>query len=184
MVLIGRSVSQLHPMKKEPCKVLLMGLSEKQKRFPLTLFQLIAWFIVKNLWLRDQFKKKQRSRLEIFLMMSKDCEFHSLTFKEASCVFRSMHRHGSRRNEVIYHAEARWLSRGNVSDRVFQLRQELRFFLAQTRTPNVTNFQGKFWLYLNLSSLLWIAQPFTDNEFGLNYTHVATTKQKTAGHRT
>jgi len=37
-------------------------------------------------------------------------------------VFRSVRRHGSRGNEAIFHAEARWLSTGNCLERVFQLR--------------------------------------------------------------
>jgi len=58
------------------------------------------------------------------------------TFKEASNVFRSVQRHDSRHNEVIFDAEERWLSRGNVLERVFQLWQELRVFLAQ-RIPKI-----------------------------------------------
>jgi len=46
------------------------------------------------------------------------------------------------------------------------------------------NFQDNFWLCLNLNSLLWIVQPFADEEFDLGYTHVATTTQKTVGHDT
>jgi len=46
-------------------------------------------------------------------------------------VFRSVQRHSSRHNEVIFHAEARWLSRGKVLQRVFQLWQELPVRLAQ-----------------------------------------------------
>jgi len=44
---------------------------------------------------------------------------HPLIFKEASNVFRSVKRHDSRHNEVIFHAEASWLSRGKVLERVF-----------------------------------------------------------------
>jgi len=37
----------------------------------------------------------------LFLMMSRNCEFHPLTFKRASDAFRSVHGPGSRRNEFI-----------------------------------------------------------------------------------
>ena len=100
--------------------------------------------------------------------------------KEASNVFRSVQRQGSRRNEVICHAEARCLSREKVLEPVFQLRQKLRVFLAQKGHPLSINFQGNFWLYLNLNSLLCIVQPFTDEELDLGYTLAATKTQKTA----
>ena len=95
-----------------------------------------------------------------------------------------MQRHDSRHNEVIFHAEARWLSRGKVLERVFQLWQELRVFLAQEEYQISTNFQGNFWLYLNLNSVSWIVQPFTYEEIELGFPHVAATTQKTAGHGT
>jgi len=100
--------------------------------------------------------------------------------KQASNIFRSVQRRGSRRNEVIYHAEARCLSGEKVLERVFQLRKKLRVFLAQKGHPLSISFQGNFWLYLNLNSLLCIVQPFTDEEFDLGYTPVATKTQKTA----
>jgi len=100
--------------------------------------------------------------------------------KEASNVYRSVQQHGSRRNEVIYHAEARCLSREKVLERVFQLRQKLRAFIAQKGHALSINFKGSFWLYLNLNSLLCIVQPFTNEEFDLGYTLVATKTQKTA----
>jgi len=64
--------------------------------------------------------------------MSKNGEINPLTFEEASNVFRSVQRHDSRHNGVIFHTEARWLSRGK--ERVFQLWQELRVFLARKNT--------------------------------------------------
>jgi len=63
---------------------------------------------------------------------------------------------------------------------VFQLRQKLRANLAQKEHPLSINFKGTFWLYMNLNYLLCIVQPFTDEEFDLGYTPVATKTQKTA----
>ena len=67
---------------------------------------------------------------------------------------------------------------------MFQLCQELRVFLAQQGYPISTDFQGSFWLYLNVNSLSWIVQPFTFEEIDLGFSHVAATTQKTAGHGT
>ena len=125
-------------------------------------------------------ENSQRSGQEIVLDEVKNCAFHLLTLKEASNVFWSVQRHGSRRNKIIYHAEAWCLSRVKVLERVFQLRQKLRIFLDQKGHPLSINFQGNFWLYLNLNSLLCIVQPFTDEEFDLGCTPVATETQKTA----
>ena len=95
-----------------------------------------------------------------------------------------MQRHDSRHNEVIFHAEARWLSKGKVLERVFQLWQELRLFLAQEEYPISTNFQGNFWLYFNLNSVSWIVQFFTYEEINLGFSHVSETTYKTTGHDT
>jgi len=54
----------------------------------------------------------------------------------------------------MFHAEARWLSKGKVLERVFQLWKELRVFLTQQGYPVCTYFQGNFGLYLNLNFLL------------------------------
>jgi len=116
--------------------------------------------------------------------MSKNREIHPLTIKEALNVFKSVQTHDSRHYEVILHPEARWLSRGKVLERVFQLWQELRVFLAQQRYPISTNFQSNFWLYLNLNSVSRIVQPFSYEEIVLGFSHVAAIKQKTAGHST
>jgi len=71
-----------------------------------------------------------------------------------------------------------------VLECVFQLWQELRVFLAQQEYPISTNFQGNFWLYLNLNSVPWIVQFVTYEEINLGFSHVAATTQKTAGHDT
>jgi len=87
------------------------------------------------------------SGLEFVLDDVKNCEFHPFTIKEASNIFRSVQRHVSRHNEVVYF-EALWLSRRKVSERVFQLRQELRDFLAQQGHAMCTNFEGNIFLTL------------------------------------
>jgi len=116
--------------------------------------------------------------------MSKNWEIHPLTFEEASDVFRSVQRHDSRHSEVIFHTEARWLSREKVLQRVLQLWQELRVFLARQEYPISTNFQSNFWIYLDLNSVSWIVQFFTYEEINLGFSHVSATTQKTAGHDT
>ena len=95
-----------------------------------------------------------------------------------------MQRHDSRHNEVIFHAEARWLSRGKVVECVFQLWQEFAGFSCSKGYPISTDFQGNFWLCLNLNSFSWIVQPFTYGEIALGFSHVAATTQETTGHGT
>jgi len=71
-----------------------------------------------------------------------------------------------------------------VLERVFQLWQELQVFLAQEEYPISTNFQGNFWLYLNLNSVSWIVQFFTYEEINLDFSHVSAITYKTTGHDT
>ena len=47
---------------------------------------------------------------------------------------------------LLYHAEVRWLSRGKVLKRIFQLRNELSTFLTQERHPMSANFEDIYWL--------------------------------------
>ena len=47
---------------------------------------------------------------------------------------------------LLYHSEIRWLSRGKVLKRVFQLRNELSTFLTQERHSMAANFEDIFWL--------------------------------------
>jgi len=53
-------------------------------------------------------------------------------------------RQDSRHNEVIFHAEVRWLSRGKVLERVFYLWQKLRVYLAQQGTQYPLVFKAIF----------------------------------------
>ena len=47
---------------------------------------------------------------------------------------------------LLYNAEARWLSRGKVLKRVFQLRNELSAFITQERHQMSSNFEDIYWL--------------------------------------
>ena len=66
---------------------------------------------------------------------SKSCEFHLLTLKEPSNVFRSVQRRGIRRNEVIYHAEAQYPEKNFRAD--VSTAAKVAGFPCSKRTPNV-----------------------------------------------
>jgi len=138
-LLIERSVSQLLPMEQQPCKFILMELSKKIKHISLHCVSTLCMIHWEELVVKRLIKENNHcSGLEIVLDDVKNfVNFIRSHFQEASSVFRILQRHESRHSEIIYHAEARWVTRGNVSEQVFQLRQELRVFLAQTRSPNV-----------------------------------------------
>jgi hypothetical protein len=48
--------------------------------------------------------------------------------------------------DLIYHTEIRWLSRGNVLQRFFILRSEIREFLQKDRKEK-PRLENKYWLY-------------------------------------
>ena len=53
---------------------------------------------------------------------------------------------GSEHVQVLYHAEVRWLSRGKVLSRFYELRAEIASFLAQNNAPLAQLFSSDVWL--------------------------------------
>jgi len=68
-------------------------------------------------------------------------------------------RHDSRHNEVIFHAEARWLSRGKVLERGLQLAR-VAGFPCSTRIPNIHSFSRQFLALFESEFCSWIVQFF------------------------
>jgi hypothetical protein len=63
---------------------------------------------------------------------------------------------GSEHDKLILHTEVRWLSRGDVLSRLFELRSEVQIFLSDT-TSNLSNrFTDEMWL----SRLAYLADIF------------------------
>ena len=95
-----------------------------------------------------------------------------------------MQRHDSRHNEVIFHAVARWLSKGKV--RVcFSCDKSCGFSLLNKDTLISTDFKAIFGFIKSEVSVMYRAAIYcTYEEIDLFYSHVAATAQKTAGHGT
>lgn len=53
---------------------------------------------------------------------------------------------GSEHNQLLYHTEVRWLSRGRVLSRLFELREEVRIFFADKNNPLAEKFADPKWL--------------------------------------
>jgi len=101
-------------------------------------------------------------------MMSKNWEIHPLRFKEASNVFRSGQKYDSRHNEVIFHAEARWLFQRKSARACVSTGVRVAGFLAQQGYPYPQNFKAIFgfiWIrilchgscsHLHVRKLTWV----------------------------
>ncbi|ROL50003.1 SCAN domain-containing protein 3 [Anabarilius grahami] len=53
---------------------------------------------------------------------------------------------GSEHMQVLYHSEVRWLSRGKVLSRFYELKTEIATFLSETNSPYAELFDNEMWL--------------------------------------
>uniref|UniRef100_A0A3B3IL21 Uncharacterized protein n=1 Tax=Oryzias latipes TaxID=8090 RepID=A0A3B3IL21_ORYLA len=62
-------------------------------------------------------------------------------------LFRSLYENtGAEHTELLLHTEVRWLSRGRVLSRLFELRAEVHTFLTEHGSPHATMFENTDWL--------------------------------------
>jgi len=94
-----------------------------------------------------------------------------------------MQRHDSRRSEVIFHAEACWLSRRKVLERFFSTVARVACFPCSTKIPNMHYISRQF-LALFESEFCVTDRAAIYEEFDLGFSHVAGTTQKMTGHDT
>uniref|UniRef100_UPI003AAEA413 protein FAM200B-like n=1 Tax=Centroberyx gerrardi TaxID=166262 RepID=UPI003AAEA413 len=66
--------------------------------------------------------------------------------KNARCFQKLCKDLGSEHVQVLYHAEVRWLSRGKVVSRFYELRTEIAVFLSENNSPLADLFSDDVWL--------------------------------------
>ena len=67
---------------------------------------------------------------------------------------------GTEFGDVIYYAELRWLSKGKMLKRFFDLRTEIKIFV-ETKGKPVTEFEGEEWV-LDLAFLVNLTEHLND----------------------
>jgi len=53
----------------------------------------------------------------------------------------------SEHKDVLYYNRVRWLSRGKVLKRFFDLRREIQIFMIEINKPAVEEFENEQWMY-------------------------------------
>ncbi|KAL1265252.1 hypothetical protein QQF64_003279 [Cirrhinus molitorella] len=73
---------------------------------------------------------------------------------------------GAKHQQLLFHSEVRWLSRGKVLSRLHELREEVRIFLLEKNSPLSPRFSDEKWLAL-LAYLANIFSRLNDLNTGL-----------------
>lgn len=66
--------------------------------------------------------------------------------KNSRCFSKLCKDLGSEHMQVLYHSEVRWLSRGKVLSRFYELKTEIATFLSENNSPYAKLFDNEIWL--------------------------------------